>query len=121
MIVLAARPSMGKTSLAMNIAECVALGKDIYGRPMKGDHCRPHPVAVFSLEMSTESLSMRMLCGFAGVPASRSTRGSSTPRRSTSSSPAPPPTSPRRPSTSTTPAVSTSWTCAAAPPPQEAL
>jgi replicative DNA helicase len=67
MIVLAARPSMGKTSLAMNIAECVALGKDIYGRPMKGDHARPHGVGVFSLEMSTESLAMRMLCGFSGV------------------------------------------------------
>jgi replicative DNA helicase len=68
MIVLAARPSMGKTSLAMNIAECVGRGRDIYNRPMKGDHNRPHPVAVFSLEMSTESLAMRMLCGFAGVP-----------------------------------------------------
>ena len=68
MIVLAARPSMGKTSLAMNIAECVSLGRTIYGRPMKGDHNRQHPVAVFSLEMSTESLAMRMLCGFAGVP-----------------------------------------------------
>ncbi len=68
MIVLAARPSMGKTSLAMNIAECVALGRDIYGRPMAGDHNRKHPVAVFSLEMSTESLAMRMLCGLAGRP-----------------------------------------------------
>ena len=68
MIVLAARPSMGKTSLAMNIAECVALGRDIYGRPMRGDHDRKHGVIVFSLEMSTESLAMRMLCGFAGVP-----------------------------------------------------
>jgi len=68
MIVLAARPSMGKTSLAMNIAECVALGRDIYDIPMKGDHHRQHGVAVFSLEMSTESLAMRMLCGRAGVP-----------------------------------------------------
>lgn len=75
MIVLAARPSMGKTSLAMNIAECVALGKDIYGRPMKGDHDRPHAVGVFSLEMSTESLAMRMLCGFAGVPSFRISQG----------------------------------------------
>ena len=58
----------------MNIAECVALGKDIYGRPMKGDHDRPHAVGVFSLEMSTESLAMRMLCGFAGVPSFRISR-----------------------------------------------
>jgi replicative DNA helicase len=77
MIVLAARPSMGKTSLAMNIAECVALGRDIYGRPMKGDHARPHPVDVFSLEMSTESLGLRMVCGLAGVPGFQIDRGSS--------------------------------------------
>ena len=43
MIVLAARPSMGKTSLAMNIVENVALG--VTDR-------QPRPVAVFSLEMS---------------------------------------------------------------------
>ena len=81
MIVLAARPSMGKTSLAMNIAECVALGKDIYGRPMKGDHARHHPVAVFSLEMSTESLAMRMLCGFAGVPSFQIDQGLINPKK----------------------------------------
>lgn len=69
MIVLAARPSMGKTSLAMNIAECVARGKDIYGRPMKGEHNRLHGVGVFSLEMGTDALAMRMLCGMAGVSA----------------------------------------------------
>jgi replicative DNA helicase len=81
MIVLAARPSMGKTSLAMNIAECVSLGKDIYGRPMKGDHARPHAVAVFSLEMSTESLAMRMLCGFAGVPGFKIDQGIINPKK----------------------------------------
>ena len=81
MIVLAARPSMGKTSLAMNIAECVARGKDIYGRDMKGDHNRPHPVAVFSLEMSTESLAMRMLCGFAGVPSFQIDQGLISPKK----------------------------------------
>jgi replicative DNA helicase len=90
MIVLAARPSMGKTSLAMNIAECVALGKDIYGRPMKGDHSRQHSVAVFSLEMSTESLAMRMLCGFAGVP------GFQIDQRARQSQENPPATRPRR-------------------------
>ena len=54
MIVLAARPSMGKTSLAMNICENVALG-------VGGDET-PKPVAIFSCEMSQESLVMRMLC-----------------------------------------------------------
>lgn len=54
MIVIAARPSMGKTSLAMNIAEYVAT---------EGDS----PVGVFSLEMTSESLVLRMLCSRARV------------------------------------------------------
>jgi replicative DNA helicase len=49
MIVIAARPSMGKTSLAMNIAEHVAIEQRL-------------PVGVFSLEMTSESLVLRMLC-----------------------------------------------------------
>jgi replicative DNA helicase len=49
MIVIAARPSMGKTSLAMNIAEHVAADERL-------------PVGVFSLEMTAESLVLRMLC-----------------------------------------------------------
>ena len=54
MIVIAARPSMGKTAFAMNIAEHVAVeaGK---------------PVAVFSLEMSTQQLVQRLLCSLARV------------------------------------------------------
>ena len=60
MVIVAARPSMGKTSLAMNIAENVALGE-------VADHQR-RPVAIFSLEMSRESLVRRMLCSRAGVP-----------------------------------------------------
>ncbi len=55
MIILAARPSMGKTSLAMNIVENVALG---HGDPDR----EAHAVGIFSLEMSCESLVMRMLC-----------------------------------------------------------
>jgi len=55
MIVLAARPSMGKTSLALNIAENVATGQ---GHP----EGKPQGVAVFSLEMSAESLVQRMIC-----------------------------------------------------------
>ncbi len=54
MIVIAARPSMGKTSLAMNIAEHVALDLNL-------------PVGVFSLEMGAESLVLRMLCSRAKV------------------------------------------------------
>jgi replicative DNA helicase len=54
MIVIAARPSMGKTSLAMNIVEHVILEEKL-------------PVAVFSLEMTAESLVLRMLCSRARV------------------------------------------------------
>ncbi|HVU08721.1 MAG TPA: replicative DNA helicase, partial [Verrucomicrobiae bacterium] len=54
MVVIAARPSMGKTSLAMNIVEHVALEEKL-------------PVAVFSLEMSAESLVLRMMCSLARV------------------------------------------------------
>jgi replicative DNA helicase len=54
MIVIAARPSMGKTSLAMNIVENVVLEQNL-------------PAGVFSLEMSAESLVLRMLCSIARV------------------------------------------------------
>jgi replicative DNA helicase len=62
MIVVAARPSLGKTSLAMNIAENVVL-------PPKGRS--PAGVLFFSLEMSSEQLAFRMLCGRAGVNMSK--------------------------------------------------
>ena len=54
MIIVAARPSMGKTSLAMNIAEHVAMELKL-------------PVGVFSLEMSAASLILRMMCSLARV------------------------------------------------------
>lgn len=71
MIVLAARPSMGKTSLAMNICECLARGRDIFGRPLRGglpEYGGKVPVGIFSLEMSQEALAMRMLCAKAKIP-----------------------------------------------------
>lgn len=74
MIVIAARPSVGKTSFAMNIAECVALGTDINGRKFEGENGRPHPVLIFSLEMDAESLAKRMLCGRAHVSSWRIAR-----------------------------------------------
>ena len=74
MIVIAARPSVGKTSFAMNIAECVAMGRDINGRPFEGENGRPHPVLIFSLEMDTASLAKRMLCGRAHVSSWRISR-----------------------------------------------
>jgi replicative DNA helicase len=75
MIVVAARPSVGKTSFAMNIAECVAMGQDINGMPTKCDGGKKHPVLIFSLEMSTTSLANRMLTGRAGVNVWRLQRG----------------------------------------------
>ncbi len=58
LIILAARPSMGKTALALNIARNVAVDANI-------------PVAVFSIEMSREQLSMRLLCSEARIDSSR--------------------------------------------------
>ena len=58
LIILAARPSMGKTALALNIARNAAVDSDI-------------PVAIFSLEMSKEQLSLRMLCAEARLDSSR--------------------------------------------------
>ncbi len=54
MIVIAARPSMGKTAFVMNIVEHVAVHEK-------------RPVAVFSLEMSSQQLVQRMLCSGARV------------------------------------------------------
>jgi replicative DNA helicase len=48
LIIVAGRPSMGKTTFAMNIAENVAIGSKL-------------PVAVFSMEMPGEALAMRMM------------------------------------------------------------
>jgi replicative DNA helicase len=58
MIILAARPSMGKTALAMNIVQHAALIGKV-------------PVAVFSLEMSMESLALRMLCSVGRIDSQR--------------------------------------------------
>lgn len=66
MIIIAARPSMGKTSLAMNIVENVALGKS-------DNH--PRPVGIFSLEMSRESLILRLLGSHARISVHDIARG----------------------------------------------
>ncbi len=56
LFILAARPSMGKTALALNIAQHVALNP-----------ANQQTVAVFSLEMSRESLLTRLVCSSARV------------------------------------------------------
>lgn len=61
LMILAARPAVGKTSFAMNIVENVA---------MQGYSC-----AVFSLEMSNEQLAQRMLCSVANVSMEHAVKG----------------------------------------------
>ncbi len=58
LIIIAGRPSMGKTSLAMNIAEFVSLVEKV-------------PVAVFSLEMGQEQLLLRLLASLAEIDQSK--------------------------------------------------
>ena len=58
LVIIAARPSMGKTALALNIARNAAIEAHV-------------PTAVFSLEMSKEQLSLRMLCAEARIDSSR--------------------------------------------------
>lgn len=57
LVVVAARPGMGKTALALNIAENIAL--------------RDEPVAIFSLEMSREEVVSRMLCAQGRIDSQR--------------------------------------------------
>ena len=58
LIILAARPSMGKTAFALNIGQNIAINHKI-------------PVAIFSLEMSKDQLMHRMLCSEAEVDSQR--------------------------------------------------
>ncbi len=61
LVILAARPAVGKTSFAMNIVENVA---------MQGYSC-----AVFSLEMGREQLAQRLVCSVAGVNMGNAMKG----------------------------------------------
>ena len=58
LIILAARPAMGKTAFALNIAQNVALRANV-------------PVAIFSLEMSKDQLAQRLMCSEAEVDTQR--------------------------------------------------
>ena len=62
LIILAGRPGMGKTAFALNIAKNSAVDTNV-------------PVAIFSLEMSKEQLSFRMLSSEARIDSSRLRRG----------------------------------------------
>jgi replicative DNA helicase len=58
LLIVAGRPSMGKTSLALNVAEYVAITESL-------------PVAIFSMEMGAEQLAMRVLCSVGRLDAQR--------------------------------------------------
>ena len=58
LIVIAGRPSMGKTTLAINIAENAAVGRKV-------------PAAIFSMEMSSEQLTLRMIASLGRVNQTR--------------------------------------------------
>ncbi|NLX92104.1 MAG: replicative DNA helicase [Firmicutes bacterium] len=62
LIIVAARPSMGKTTLALNIAQEITVNNK-------------KPVAFFSLEMSREQLAQRLLCSYGEIDAQRLRRG----------------------------------------------
>src|SRR5437016_8596496 len=65
LIIIAARPSMGKTSFMMNIAEAIAI-PDRAGQPRPPAQ-RLYSIGVFSLEMSKEQIGLRMLSSESGV------------------------------------------------------
>lgn len=67
LIIIGARPSMGKTALAVNIAMSVSQ-----------NHC---PVAFFSAEMSADELALRIVSDYANVPSDTILRGECTPRQ----------------------------------------
>jgi replicative DNA helicase len=67
LIVLGARPSMGKTSLALNIAQHVSMGSTSDGRK--------RTVGFFSLEMTAEQLALRLLCSVAKIDLKRARSG----------------------------------------------
>ena len=62
LIILAARPSMGKTAFALNIAQNIGIEQHV-------------PVLIFSLEMSASQLTQRILCSEAEIDAQRARTG----------------------------------------------
>ncbi len=62
LVIVASRPAMGKTTLALNMAHYITIKENL-------------PVAFFSLEMSREQLAQRLLCAHAEIDAQRLRRG----------------------------------------------
>lgn len=74
MIVLAARPGVGKTALALNFALNAATG---VGDP----EGKPHPVAIFSLEMGYMELVERLICSAAEIDSRELHKGNYMPQK----------------------------------------
>ncbi len=73
MLVLAARPSMGKTALALNLAEQLAMGGRTPWSPDRGEPSLP--VAFFSLEMTKQAVTHRLISAYSGVSAQKFREG----------------------------------------------
>ena len=99
LLILAARPGIGKTSLAMNVAMHVALKEE-------------RPVGIFSLEMPADQLLMRLLASAARVDMKKLRGGRLTPSRRGEVPGGRAGACSTRPSSSTTPAPSPRSTCA---------
>ena len=93
LIILAARPGMGKTSLALNIAAHVGIREQL-------------PVAIFSIEMSRDEVTQRLMCSEGKVDSSRLRTGKLAPDEWPKLTAACSPAAGRRRSTSTTPPAS---------------
>jgi replicative DNA helicase len=101
LIIIAGRPSMGKTAFALNIARNSALESRV-------------PVGIFSLEMSKEQLAMRLLCAEARVNSQKIRSGFLSKDECLKLIMAAGP-SRKHPSLSTTPPPSAPWSCAPRP------
>lgn len=75
LIILAGRPSMGKTALATNLAYNVAKALEREDADAHERNEKPRSVGFFSLEMSGEQLAMRMLASAAGVASEKLQKG----------------------------------------------
>ena len=71
LVILAARPSMGKTALALNLAQHACILQQRHVSLPEEERPRLSPVLIFSLEMSASSLIERVLCSEARVDAGR--------------------------------------------------